>query len=366
MTTIKEIAAHLKITPTAVSYALNGRTGKVSAATQQRVLETARRMGYQPHAAARALRTGRHYAVLTLIRTPQSPYYAEIMHYLVQQVLAHPYQIIIQRAARPEDESKSLALDPTNISALHTGVDGYFIVDAPQTAAALRKSQAARTHPKPVISLGVFYDEGGDFVGVDLSQGTREAVLHLLQRGCRRIAYLIDAGTYSLNESRRAAYVSALEDAGFLPEFLVVPEQSRAAVYRFTRDYIAAEGCPDGMLCVNDEMAMGAHRSLLDLGRRIPEDVALVGCDGIPEARYARPSLATIVQPIGEMCQLAWGLLERRLEQPMLAPQQTLLVAKLSVQAFACGSPSDGDTTELPFFTEIPFSGESPLPTTNH
>ena len=353
MTTIKEIAAHLKITPTAVSYALNGRTEKVSAATRQRVLEAARTMGYQPHTAAQALRTGRHHAVLVLIRTPQSPYYAEIMHYLVQQILAHPYQVILQRAARPEDECLSLPLDPANISALHTGVDGYFLVDAPQTTAALRKSQAERPRPKPVISLGTFHDSEGDFVGIDLAQGTREAVLHLLRLGCRRVAYLIDAGTYSMNEARRAAYVSAMEEAGLVPELLVAPEQSRTAACHFTRDYFFSKDGPDGLLCVNDEMAMGAHRALWDLGLRVPEDIALVGCDGIPEAEYARPSLSTIIQPIEEMCRMAWEFLERRLEHPNLPPQQALLAAKLSIRA-SSGSPLwEGSTAELPFSGEV-------------
>jgi DNA-binding LacI/PurR family transcriptional regulator len=328
MATIKEIAAKLKITPTAVSYALNGRADKISPATRERVLATAHEMGYQPHFAARALRTGRHQAVSVLIRTPQSPYYAEMLHHIVQQVLAHPYQVVIQRAGRPEDEH----LAPPGAALMHTGVDGYFIVDAPQTSAALRESQIGRVRSQAIISLGVFHDEGSDYVGIDLAPGTYEATQHLLGIGCRRVAYLIDAGTYSLAESRRNAYVNTLDKAGYAPEFLIAPEQSRTAAYHFMRDHVAAAGAPDGLICVNDDMAMGAHRALWDLGIRVPDDVALIGCDGIPEAEYAHPPLTTIVQPIEEMCRTAWEFLERRIENPLLPPQQKTLTAQLSIR----------------------------------
>ena len=333
MSTIKEIAARLKITPTAVSYALNGRTDKISAITRERVLATAHAMGYQPHTAARALRTGRHQAVAVLIRTPQQPYYAEILHHLIQQVLAHPFQVIIQRAARPEDEQTASELARFGLPPLHTGVDGYFIVDAPNTVAALRADQATRPRPKAVISLGVFYGEGGDFVGINLAEGTRQATAHLQKIGCRRVAYLSDTGTHSLREPRSEAYAAAMAGAGHPVEFLIAPEQSRTAAYQFVRDYVKTQGHPDGLLCVNDEMAMGAHRAFWDLGLRVPEDVALVGCDGIPEAEYASPPLTTLVQPIEEMGRTAWQFLEHRLEYPTGPPQQALLTADLVIRA---------------------------------
>ena len=351
MTTIKEIAIQLKITPTAVSYALNGRTGKVSPATRQRVLDAAQAMGYQPHTAAQALRTGRHHSVLVLIRTPQLPYYAEILHHMVQQVLAHPYQVIIQRGSLIEDEGKPPQGAPqpaTALSALHTGVDGYFIVDAPQTAAALRTREASRMRPKPVISMGTYHDNGEDFVGISLGMRTCEAVRHLLHLGCHRIAYLIDAGTYSISEARRAAYVSTLEEAGLEPQFLIASEQSRTAAYHFVREHVLKKGHPDALLCINDEMAMGASRSFWDLGLRVPGDVSLIGCDGIPEAEYAYPSLTTIVQPIEEMCRIAWEFLERRLEQPTLPPQQRVLEATLSLRESSRSASGEREPVEFP------------------
>ena len=85
---------------------------------------------------------------------------------------------------------------------------------------------------------------------------------------------------------------------GRTPEFLLAPAQSRMAAYQFVGGYVAANGRPDGLLCVNDEMAMGAHRALWDQGMRVPEDVALVGCDGIPEAEYAHPPLTRSFNPL--------------------------------------------------------------------
>ena len=67
---------------------------------------------------------------------------------------------------------------------------------------------------------------------------------------------------------------------------------------------------------MNDELAVVCYRAMHDLGRRVPEDVALVGCDGIDEIDYLHPAPTTIAQPVAEMCRVAWDYLKKRISDP--------------------------------------------------
>jgi LacI family transcriptional regulator len=82
---------------------------------------------------------------------------------------------------------------------------------------------------------------------------------------------------------------------------------------------------PEAFFCHNDDIAMGVYRGLVDLGIKIPDDSALVGCDGIEDAEYLETPLSTIVQPIAEMCRHAFQLLERRISDPTSPIQEVHL-----------------------------------------
>ena len=97
-------------------------------------------------------------------------------------------------------------------------------------------------------------------------------------------------------------------------------------------EYIREHGCPEAIFCRNDHMALGAYRALRDHGKRVPEDVAIVGCDGIPEAKYLDAPLTTIEQPLAEMCALGWKFLKQRIENPELPQQAAVLMSDLVVR----------------------------------
>lgn len=340
MATLKEIAEALDITPTAVSYVLNGRYNKVSEATRQRVLDAAREMGYQPHHAARALKTGETRTITVLSRSPHAPYYIEVLDYMIQHILAHDYKVLIQRLQWPSapDEAASL---------VNGGVDGAVVIDAPPVAATMRRFERSRSRKLPIVSIGFYYDEDADHVGVDLSLGVEEAVRHLWQLGCHRIACLIDATTYDSNvnhttsespgEERQFTYLRVLEELGVTPEFIIAPEQTRESAHETLSAYTAEYGCPEGIFCINDAVADGALRALRDSGLRVPHDVAVVGCDGLRESAYAHPPLSTVAQPLEAMCAQAWGFLANRIQNPALPPQQTVLAAHLVVRESSQG-----------------------------
>lgn len=108
--------------------------------------------------------------------------------------------------------------------------------------------------------------------------------------------------------------------------------QTRDPARTAVTEHLRRHGCPDGLFCRNDEMAVGAYRAFCDLGIRVPEDVALVGCDGIEEAEYGYCPLSTIVQPFAQMCEAVWQLLARRMQPPDTPLEHIVLPAYLAVR----------------------------------
>ena len=120
-----------------------------------------------------------------------------------------------------------------------------------------------------------------------------------------------------------------MRKAALVPEVINVLTDDHDVFEQRFKAYIEEKGCPDGLLCQNDETAMGAFRVLRDLGFTVPSDVLLVGCDGQPHMRNFDPPLSTIAQPMEEMCAMAWQFLQQRIAQPHLPHQQATFEGKL-------------------------------------
>jgi len=316
--TIRDVAKRLGISHTTVSRVLNGKRGTfISRATRERVLEVAREMGYQPNPIARALASGRTQMVALWINETHTPFYAKVLHCIQQQAWQHHYEMIISAYSG----ERGLLLGISGLSGWPT--DGILAVDL------LRPIDVPLpAMPVPVVTIGVFYVESVDYVGIDLTSATIEAVQHLLAPGCRRVAYMgIDEV-----DSRYEAYTATVEQAGRKPEYIVVPDGRRSSARQALVEYVKARGHPDAIFCHNDDAAIGAYRALRDLDLKIPDDVALVGCDGIEDTEYLDIPISTIVQPVERMCELRWQYLECRMSAPSMPLQQTILKAQLVIR----------------------------------
>jgi DNA-binding LacI/PurR family transcriptional regulator len=167
----------------------------------------------------------------------------------------------------------------------------------------------------------------------------------MMKLGRQRIAY-IGIGTPGENlseedtEVRTRTYVSVMKKAGHQPELISasptyeVPGPERV---KTLREYFQQHGFPDALLCVNDDIAVQTYRALMDIGVRIPQDVALVGCDGLPIMQYFEPPLSTIAQPMEEMCARGWDFLQARLNDPEIPRQRASYDAKLIVRKSLSG-----------------------------
>ncbi len=122
---------------------------------------------------------------------------------------------------------------------------------------------------------------------------------------------------------RVQVYEAAMKAAGRPLEYILSPlsQPLRPATRQVLTEHIQTHGCPDALLCGNDEQAIAAHGTLHTIGLRVPEDVALIGSNGLEEAEHHVPALSTVALPLEEIVRLTWEFLQHRLAEPT-APRQ--------------------------------------------
>ncbi len=319
--TLRDIAARLKLSVATVSRSLARREDPfISQATRERVVVCAEEMGYQANRAARALATGST-RMIGLRVAHFFEYYLQVAVHLQREVERDGWRLLICQGW--DDQPW-----PT---------DGDVHLEAPLGAPAPRPP--AR---KPAVSLA--QDPTVDHVSVDLYGASRAAMDHLLATGAKRIAYLASPISLGLGgrggDGRWRAYQDAMLAIGGETERIDTDAHSRGAARAAVLAHARRRGGPpDAIFCHNDELALGAYRGLIDLGLRLPEDVQLIGCDGLDQGEYLDSPLSTIVMPIAAQCQLAWQYLRRRLERADVSLQKRVLEGRLELRGTTRPSP---------------------------
>ncbi|RYX80612.1 LacI family transcriptional regulator [bacterium] len=322
--TMQDIADAAGVHVMTVSNALGNVRG-VAPATREKVLRIARELNYIPNSAARALVVGRTGMIAILCTGINEPYYAHMLHYLARHINADGYKITL---LRNPGEVTDLVNDTGSVP-----VDGAIAIDM------YHWGDQFRSHPTvPCVAIGPHKHELLDCVLIDMSAGVSRALQLMAKQGRKRIAYVVDAPHLAMpTESRAAAYLEEMEQLGMRPEIVnIYTGHVNTKILPLARQLLTAHfrehGCPDALLCLNDEIAMCAYRVLRDLGRRIPEDALLVGCDGQAHMEYFDPTLSTIAQPIEAMATTAWQFLRQRLAEPTTPLQHATFQGELLVR----------------------------------
>lgn len=315
--TIRDIAEKVGTSTATVSKVLTGRGGDlISDQMRRKIREAARELGYRPNLAARALATGRTHCIALWAET-LADFHAMVANVMLDILRPSRYEMVITDVVKhPDWHSHALRYATWP-------VDGIIALDSPQTVQ--QHLDAGQGEISPVVSMGAYYCSDTDHVGVDLATGMRDAILHLYEQGYRRIAHLTCRHGMRSGDARREAYEKAARELELPPNLIVTDQSSREDARAIVQQLVHRGDLPEAVVCFNDEMAIGLCRGLADHNLRVPEDIAVVGCDGIPDTAYFNPSLTTIVQPVAEMCEMAWRFLQNRLEHPDL-PRQAAVV----------------------------------------
>lgn len=306
---ISAVADHAGVSVATVSRVMNGQAG-VRPKTRDKVMAAVEALGYRMNHLARNLRTAESRLLLTMVPDVGNPFYAQIVRGIDTIARQHGYFVLLCDTGADEGRERSY------FDLLRTNrADGAICLDPDTIQHAL--SNEARL---PWVACCEF-DPGVavPYVGIDNRRAAADAVRHLLARGHRRIALINSDERYLYARERRRGYHDALAAAGLTPDPAwnrTVQGLDYAAGSAAALELMALPNAPTAIFAVSDTLAIGVLSGLRRLGKRVPDDVAVIGFDDVSIAAEIEPGLTTIAQPMRALGETAARLLLQRLADP--------------------------------------------------
>ena len=311
--TIHDVAALSGVSKTTVSNVIRG-VGRVSGTTRQRVLESARTLGYRPNGLARNLVRRRSDTIGVVVGDLANTFYAELVKMLERRASDEAYTTMVCNT------DGNLELETARIEALlERTVSGVVMLQFSGDQAVLDELQSAAI-PVVVVSC---WEERVDCVAVDDRAGMALAVDHLCALGHRRIAFasgpLIEDATRRI---RFAGYEDRMRAEGREPEQVTSEmwDESAPGYPDALRELVLGDDPVTAFAVANDLMAVRLMDALESAGLRVPEDVSVVGFDGIDLGANSRIGLTTVAQPRAELARRGLDLLVARMTAGTDAP----------------------------------------------
>lgn len=301
--TMADVAREAGVSLMTVSRAINDKDG-ISESTRDRIQAIVERLGYRPSEIARSLVTDRTGTIGLVVIDNSNPFFSEVARGVEHEAYAQGYNVFLCNTEEDIEREQAVLR-----SLEEKRVDGVLLCSPRLDEAALRS--ALRRHAAVVMINRRLGDPRFGVIAVDDERGGRIATEHLLNRGHRIIGYLTGPERSYSGQLRARGYRSALVAAGITPcagwerPCLPVVESGREAAY----DLLTAQPDMTALFCYNDLSAVGALQACADLGRRVPDDVAVVGFDDVPLAAWVTPSLTTCHVPMYDLGNQAVRLL---------------------------------------------------------
>jgi DNA-binding LacI/PurR family transcriptional regulator len=301
MRTQEEIAKILNVSTATVSRALNGKSG-VSAATRQRVFELANEFLYKPNPVAQQLATAKSFAVAFVVKRHLvlwgSSFYDRIMMGAEQELERQGYHLIAITIDEELHSENALppGLDPRRLDGL--------LIAGPELSGRMMTRLLSLQTPTVLVIGNYLANTPIDTVSSDNHTGAYQATRHLIEHGHRHIAYLSGPADWAPVRERREGYLQALYEVDLAPIIVVQPGLGTADGQRGLQELLARYPTTTAVLAVNDPVAIGVMRAAKELGRGIPNDLALIGYDNLPWTETTDPPLTTVYihkQQMGKM-----------------------------------------------------------------
>ncbi|MEW9552954.1 LacI family DNA-binding transcriptional regulator [Nonomuraea sp. NPDC050783] len=314
---LRDVAELAGVSVKTVSNVVNGYA-HVSPATRTKVERALSQLGYRPNLSARNLRQGRTGVIALALPELDAPYFAELSRFVIQAAAEHRWLVVIEqtdgslrRERQVLDGVRDHRVDGLILSPISIGADEL----------------AARTDETALVLLGErIYDGPADHVAIDNVRAARDITEHLIALGRTRVAALgvQDQSISGTAPLRLAGYREAIAAHGLAEITAQVERYNRAEGAAAMARLLDAPSPPDAVFCFNDLLALGAMRTVLASGRRVPEDVALAGLDDIEDGRYSTPTLTTVAPDKAQLARLAVDLLKLRMDGRADRPPQEM------------------------------------------
>jgi len=303
--TIASVAEYAQVSMMTVSRVVNNR-GQVSDAMKQRVLTAMNELGYKPNRIARSLVSNRTYKIGVIVPDMSSMFFSAILASIEHILWEHDYYMVLSNTGKSERREQDI-LDVFE----EDQVDGVLIFGShlshDQLTNHLKNQRAAvvfNSEVEPKVAGQILLNQ---------SEAIKMAVKHLLKVGRSNLGYIgLDRRTYSMRE-RRDAFENIVTQ--FQLKYWIL-DSSKEDIRPYLLQHLQDNPQTDGIVCFNDEMAADVLMILREIGKIVPDDIAIIGFDDTKIARWVTPNLTTICLKlsISKLGELAAKMLLDRIE----------------------------------------------------
>lgn len=327
-----EIARRAGVSVATASRALNG-SASVRPETRERVLAVATELRYTPNMSARSLVTSRtntigYVSFRKCYTTEADPFYPHIAHGIEAELQRHSYHLLVTTI----DDKQSRDASSFRLVA-ERRVDGLIVLPhAPQRFVLQLKQMNI-----PTVLLDSFLGWPlVDVVACENRQGGLAATRHLIEHGHQHIVALMGPAQWASTRERTEGYSEAMVSTALKPQVFHADATTVSTGAELTRQAFREQPQTTAIFTANDVMAIGSMSVLAEWGRRVGEDVAVIGFDDIAWARLSQPTLSTMKVYMAQMGKLAARRVLERIEGDDSPPVQVRLSADL-VPRHSCG-----------------------------
>lgn len=325
-----DVANLAGVSRSTVSIVLNHRSDRaisITDETRRKVWDAAHKLGYEPNAIARGLRSGQSYNIGALIPNLYNLHYLEILDGIEQTLANQRYHLtLVVTNFDPERERRCFQM------LFQQQLDGLILMPTfwdklPEDMDVLAERGS------PAVFLPA--EEGGiDWVNSDISGGSEKLMDHLLSKGHQRIGFVNGVARRELTATRYKVYCEKIETAGIKYDASLVQDcgPTMQDGYAATCVLLDLTNPPTAIWTINDVLAVGALRAVHERGLRIPDDVALAGCDDTSIAVQLFPPLTTVHIPSTAIGVRAAEILLKRIQNPDCEPMRETFQTELIVR----------------------------------
>lgn len=317
--TIHDVAARSGMSKSLVSLALRG-SPNVSEASRAAIVKAAAELGYRPNAAARSLAVRRSHTIGVLVLDLHNPVFAEILDGVQSEFRAHGFTtMLISGGDDPQVQQSEID------TLMQFQVEGLILISHRLTESTLRA--LALEVPTVVVTRDDIRVPRLDTVSNDDIAGAERAIDFLVSLGHSRIAFLT-GGLNPVSLRREDGYRRAMTRHG-LAQFIEVVPGGLTDTAGYAAASVALATRPTALFVVNDIAALGAIAAIEEAGLRVPDDISVIGYDGIALGGLRSVNLTTIGQPLDELGRRAAQQILHRIEHPQAREQHVLVESEL-------------------------------------
>lgn len=308
--TIYDIAQKLDVSPSTVSRALKGHHS-IGKKTIEAVQNLAKELGYQPNTFATSLRKNKTNLIGVITPKINRPFQSDVISGIDDEADKHGYNVILSQS------NDSYNKEIKNAEALFAArVDGVIISFAMETK--------NYDHFMPFVNKNIpilqfdrtYQNLESNRVIIDNYKASVDATEYLIKTGCKNIGHLAGLQYREIYRLRTQGYIDALKknNIPFRPELLIESNLNKKDGVANAAELLRANRDLDAVFCSNDTSAISAVLFFKRIGRRIPEDISIIGFNNDPGADIVEPEITTIEQPGYEMGRAATDLLIKQIE----------------------------------------------------